>query len=236
LNLYPPSKDIFGLAVENYYLTKDQTPILVHHEDFFDDEIPVEYLFRSYDDMPELEQKALDLCQGSVLDIGCCAGSHSLVLKSRGHLVQPIDISEKCIETCKKRGLEEAKTLNFFDLKPKSFDTLLLLMNGTGIAGTLKELPRFFEKLKSLMHKNTQVLLDSSDLIFLYDEELAKEDEPYYGEMTYKTSYKNQLSDSFPWLYLDFKTLKKEAEKADLKCSLIYEDDHYGYLAKLNFT
>ena len=236
MNLDTPTKDIFGLAVESYFTTEDKTPILVHHEDFFDDEIPVEYLFRSYDEMPKLEQKALDLCQGSVLDIGCCAGSHSLVLKSRGHLVQPIDISKKCIETCKKRGLEEAKTLNFFDLKPQSFDTLLLLMNGTGIAGTLNALPSFFEKLKSLMHENTQVLLDSSDLIFLYDEEMADEDEAYYGEMIYKTSYKNQISDPFPWLYLDFNTLKKEAEKASLECSLIFEDEHYGYLARLNFT
>ncbi|WP_019039189.1 class I SAM-dependent methyltransferase [Psychroflexus tropicus] len=237
MNLHSPSKDIFGLAVENYYLTKDQTPILVHHEDFFDDEIPVEYLFRSYDDMPKLEQKALDLCQGSVLDIGCCAGSHSLILKSKGHQVLPIDLSKKCIETCKKRGLEEAKRLNFFDLKSQSFDTLLLLMNGTGIARTLNELEAFFDQLKSLMHKNSQVLIDSSDLIFLFEDEVIENDKSsYYGEMIYRTSYKNQLSDPFPWLYLDFNTLKKEAEKASLECSLIFEDEHYGYLAKLNFT
>lgn len=231
----PATKDIFGLAVESYFLKQDQTPIIVHNEDFYDDEIPVKYLFRKYEEMPELEQMALDLCQGKVLDVGCCAGSHSLELKARGHRVVPIDISKKCIQTCHKRGLKEAKQINFFELKNDKFDTILLLMNGIGIAQSIKNLPDFLKKLKSLMHQNSQVLLDSSDLIFLFEDELLEE-ETYYGEMTFKTSYKKQVSQPFPWLYLDFVMLRNEAQKEGLECELIFEDDHYGFLAKLQLN
>lgn len=235
MNLKTSSKDIFGLAVENYFLNKDQTPILVHSEDFYDDEIPVDYLFRSYKEMPELEQIAIDMCEGKVLDVGCCAGSHSLELKTKGHEVIPIDISEKCIKTCHKRGLEEARQINFFELKDIKFDTILLLMNGIGIAQSIKNLPIFFQKLKSLMHQDSQVLLDSSDLIFLYEDELLEEN-PYYGEMIFKTSYKKQVSQAFSWLYLDFVMLRNEAQKEGLNCELIFEDDHYGFLAKLKLS
>ena len=235
MNLNQPTQDIFGLAVESYFKTKDKTPIKVHHEDFFDDEIPVDYLFRSYSEMPELEQKALDLCQGSVLDIGCCAGSHSLELQSRGHLVKPIDISAKCIDVCKSRGLNSAEHSDFFELKSQTYDTLLLLMNGIGIAESIKNLPEFFNKLKSLMHQHSQVILDSSDLIFLYEDEKPSTDH-YYGEMTFTTSYKNQISEPFSWLYLDFEYLKKEARKENLKCSLLFQDEHYGFLAKLELN
>lgn len=235
MNLNSTSKDIFGLAVESYYLNQDQTPIKVHNEDFYDDEIPVDYLFRSYDKMPKLEQIALDMCKGKTLDIGCCAGSHSIELKKKGHKVLPIDISRKCIEICHKRGLGEAKHINFFELDSQKFDTILLLMNGIGIAGTLKDLPAFFLKLKKLMHQNSQVLLDSSDLIFLYEDELIDEDS-YYGELTYTTSYKNQISEPFPWLYLDFELLHNEAKKNGFNCELLFEDEHYGFLAKLELT
>ncbi|NEV94182.1 methyltransferase domain-containing protein [Psychroflexus sp. YR1-1] len=235
MNLKPSSKDIFGLAVENYFFKKDRTPISVHHADFYDDEIPVDYLFRTYKDMPELEQLALDLCRGRVLDVGCCAGSHSLELKAKGHEILPIDISEKCIQTCRKRGLEEALQMDFFELNQQKFDTILLLMNGIGIAQTLKNLPVFFQKLKALMKPDSQVLLDSSDLIFLYEDEILEED-AYYGEMKFKTSYKKQVSDSFPWLYLDFALLKTEAQKEGFQCELIYEDEHYSFLAKLGLS
>lgn len=235
MNLKSTSKDIFGLAVESHFLNKDQTPILVHSEDFYDDEIPVDYLFRNYNKMPELEQLALNLCKGKVLDVGCCAGSHSLELKAKGHEVFPIDISKKCIQTCHKRGLKEAKEINFFELDNQKFDTILLLMNGIGIAQSINNLPFFFQKLKSLMHEDSQVLLDSSDLIFLYEDELLEEDS-YYGEMIFETSYKNQTSQPFPWLYLDFILLRSEAQKEGLKCELIFEDDHYGFLARLQLS
>jgi SAM-dependent methyltransferase len=235
LNLKSTPKDIFGLAVESFYNTGDPTPINVHNKDFFDDEIPVDYLFRNYANMPLTEQKAIDLCQGKVLDVGCCAGSHSLELKARNHQVLPIDISEKCIKVCQKRGLQEAKVIDFYQLQPQKFDTILLLMNGIGIAKNLENLSSFFQKLKQLMHAESKVILDSSDLIFLYEDELL-DDSTYYGEMMFQTSYKGAESEPFPWLYLDYNLLKTKAKTQGFTCQLIHEDDHYGFLAQLQLS
>lgn len=85
------------------------------------------------------------------------------------------------------------------------------------------------------MHSNSQVLLDSSDLVFLYENELAETDD-YYGQMTYKISYKKSVSNAFQWLYLDFDLLKKEASKRGFLCELMFEDEHYRFLAKLKFN
>jgi hypothetical protein len=235
LNPKSSSKDIFGLALESFYTRQDKTPIKVHNEDFYDDEIPVEYLFRSYQEMPKLEQIALDLFEGKILDVGCCAGSHSLELKARGLEVLPIDISPISIKVCYKRGLKKAKCLDFFELNNEKFDTILLLMNGIGIAKSIDNLNFFFENLKSLMHPNSQVLLDSSDLIFLHENELTETDN-YYGQMTYKISYKKSISDSFQWLYLDFNLLNKKASKRGFLCELVFEDEHFGFLAKLKLN
>ena len=48
-----------------------------------EDVIPLPYLFRDFDEMPKLEQKALELAHGKVLDIGCGAGNHTLYLQPR---------------------------------------------------------------------------------------------------------------------------------------------------------
>lgn len=235
MNPNPISKDIFGLAVENHYKRQDQTPIIVHSEDFYDDKIPVEYLFRIYKEMPEIEQIAIQLSVGTVLDVGCCAGSHSLELKKRGLDVLPIDISKKCIRICKERGLPKAMHTDFFALRDKTFDTILLLMNGIGIAQTIKNLPVFFSQIKTLLEPDGQVLLDSSDLIFLHENEIM-DDSNYYGEIKYSTSYKEHTSQLFPWLYLDFELLKDLSEKEGFSCELIYSDDHYAFLAKLKLN
>ena len=120
--------------------------------------------------MPKIEQLALQNTKSSVLDVGCGAGSHALYLQEQGHDVLAIDTSEGAITTCKRRGVVQARQLPFLEVEG-TFDTIILLMNGTGIIGSLQEIPAFFDKLKSLLSKNGQVLIDSSDLIYLFDED-----------------------------------------------------------------
>ena len=89
MNPKTSSPDIFGNAIEHFFYRKDKTPIIVHSKDFDDDQIPVDYLFRNFEDMPLIEQKALEFAKGRTLDVGCCAGSHSLVLQNQGTLSLP---------------------------------------------------------------------------------------------------------------------------------------------------
>jgi hypothetical protein len=138
---------------------------------------------------------------------------------------------------CELRGIKNAKVQNVLDIEDVKFDTILLLMNGTGIFGTLAATAVYLQKLKSLLAPNGQILIDSSDIIYMFDD---AEDgskwipaEGYYGELTFSISYKKQTEDPFPWLYLDYNTLQNAAHANGLECELIIEGAHFDYLAKL---
>lgn len=76
--------DPMGAAIYDYFRNGSAGTLVVHSSMFEDDEIPVEGLFRNYEDMPELEKMALRMCRGRVMDVGAGAGCHSLALQAMG--------------------------------------------------------------------------------------------------------------------------------------------------------
>ncbi|SDS69074.1 class I SAM-dependent methyltransferase [Gramella sp. MAR_2010_147] len=230
------NKDIFGIAIKAFYEKNDKTDIIVHSPDFDDDVIPVAYLFRDFREMPEIEQTALENCHGKVLDVGCGAGSHALYLeKKRNLFVEAIDTSTGAIEICKKRGLSNVFCKDFFHIKNEKFDTILMLMNGSGIIGKLENLEHFFNHSKSLLAENGKILMDSSDLIYLFDDEIVETDQ-YYGEFEFSISYKNQKTDSFEWLYIDPVLLEKLANANGFKCEILQRGKNHDFLASLSIN
>jgi SAM-dependent methyltransferase len=233
-------KDLFGKAMFDFQTNNSPEDIITETTISEEDEMSVDYLFRSYNEMPLLEQKALQLANGKTLDVGCGAGSHSLSLQNDRNLeVTSIDISEKAIETCKLRGVKNAKVQNILDFEGEKFDTIILLMNGVGIFGKLENCNTFLSKLKSLLNPNGQILLDSSDIIYMFDEDedggkWIPSNNDYYGELVFNISYKGEKEEPFNWLYLDYNTLQNAAAANGLKCELILEGEHYDYLAKLS--
>lgn len=233
-------KDLFGKAMFDFQTNNSPEDIITETTISEEDEMSVDYLFRSYNDMPKLEQKALQLAFGKILDVGCGAGSHSLSLQNDRNLeVTSIDISEKAIETCKLRGVKNAKVQNILDFEGEKFDTIILLMNGVGIFGKLENCNKFLSKLKSLLNPSGQILLDSSDIIYMFDEDedggkWIPSNNDYYGELVFNISYKGEKEEPFDWLYLDYNTLQNAAIANGLKCELILEGEHYDYLAKLS--
>jgi SAM-dependent methyltransferase len=229
--------DLFGQALLDYQTNTAPEDLTTETSISEADDMPVAYLFRSHDQMPRLEQTALEMAKGKILDVGCGAGSHSLYLQHKGLTVKGIDISAKAIQCCELRGVENAKVQHLLALENETFDTILLLMNGTGIFGTLKDLPTYLQKLKSLLNPTGQILIDSSDLIYMYDENedgsYAVPTTGYYGELTFTVSYKGQTDPPFPWLYLDYNTLQRAAQDNGLQCEMILEGNHFDYLARL---
>ncbi len=231
-------KDLFGKAILDFQTNNSPENLITETSISEADAMDVAYLFRSYNEMPKLEQKALQLSKGKILDVGCGAGSHSLFLQNDKNLdVTSIDISKNAIQTCQLRGLKNAKVQNILELESDKFDTILLLMNGTGIFESLSKTSTYLQKLKNLLAPNGQILIDSSDIIYMFDED---EDgskwipgEGYYGELTFTISYKNQTEVPFPWLYLDYNTLQNAAHANGLQCELIQEGEHFDYLARL---
>lgn len=231
-------KDLFGKAILDFQTKNNPEDIITETSISDPDEMSVSYLFRDYNEMPPLEKTALNLSKGTVLDVGCGAGSHSLYLQNEKKLlVKAIDISENAIKACQLRGLKNVEKINVLSIENEKYDTILLLMNGTGIFGTLSKTSNYLLKLKSLLNPNGQILIDSSDLIYMFDdaEDGGKwiPDGGYYGELTFTITYKNEIEDTFEWLYLDYNTLQNAAHANGLKCELIEEGENYDYLARL---
>ena len=233
-------KDRFGKAILDYQTNNSPEDLITETSISEADEMPVSYLFRTYNEMPELEQKAIQLAKGSVLDVGCGAGSHTLALQNERKLeVTAIDISENAVKACQLRGIENVKVANILDLDVENkFDTILLLMNGTGIFGTLNETEKYLQKLKLLLNEGGQILIDSSDLIYMFDQDedgaYSIPADGYYGELTFTVQYKGETEETFSWLYLDYNTLQNVAIANGLKCELLLEGEHFDYLAKLS--
>ena len=198
--------DPMGAAIRDYHLRGKAARLRVMSSMFDEDEMPVDHLFRTFDDMPHLEQKALNMAYGKVLDIGAGAGCHALALQERGMDVKAIDISPLSCEVMKERGIKDVECVNLFckQLQGK-YDTLLLLMNGTGIAGKLSQLPALLNRLKELLSEEGQILIDSSDLKYIYENEDGSMDidlnAPYYGEVDYQMQYRDIKGEPFDWLY-----------------------------------
>ena len=236
--LLPPHKDPMGTAINEFFSKGHAGTLRVFSSQFEEDEIPVEQLFRSFQEMPTLEKQALTLAKGHTLDVGAGSGCHALALQEMGKEVTAIDISELSVEVMRKRGVKDARAIDLYDERlSDTFDTILLLMNGSGIIGNLSNMEKFFRTMKRLLRPNGCIYMDSSDLKYLFEEEdgsyLIDIANDYYGLIDFQMQYKQVKGDSFDWLYIDFDTLTFYAEQYGFKTELIYEGEHYDYLAKL---
>lgn len=228
--------DPLGKAIETFQKKPSKKlAITVHSKLCEEDIIPVHHLFRTYKDFPELEKIAVDNCSGKIIDVGAGAGAHALHLQQQGKDIVAIDISEKAVEHMLLKGIS-AKKINFFDLVGEQFDTILMLMNGIGIAGTLSNLENTLLKCYQLLNNQGQVILDSSDIQYLYTEEDGSIwmdlNSSYYGDFDYQMEFDGEKTEWFKWLFVDVENLRISAEKVGFTVELLYEDDAQ-YLVRL---
>ncbi|MBS4013658.1 MAG: class I SAM-dependent methyltransferase [Bacteroidetes bacterium] len=232
------NSDIFGIAFKDFLEGQTDGKIIIKTDVSGIEELPVMYFFRGKDELPEWEQIALDICKGRVLDAGAGAGSHALILQEMNFDLVAMDISEGAVEIMKNRGVENAVCSDFHSFNDeKKFDTILFLMNGIGLAKNLEGLKNTLDHCKTLLNKNGQIILESSDLIYLYEDNdgsfYINLSEKYYGEVEYILSYKKNKGEKFNWLYVDYDNLASVAELSGFKSELVYKGDNYNYLAVL---
>ena len=218
-------KDPMGAAILDYLTTGKADTLRILSSMFEEDEMPVSHLFRSQHDMPLLERKALDLAKGKILDVGAGAGCHALALQKQKKDVTAIDISLLSCEAMLKRGISNVQCVNLFD-------------DGFKGEGKISNLPKLFKRLKELLASDGQILIDSSDIKYIYENEDGSFDidlnANYYGEVDYQMVYKNIEGEPFDWLYVDFPLLSTIAEANGLHAELIAEGEHYDYLARIS--
>lgn len=230
-------KDLMGRAIWDYFHNENPEDLQTETSISELDELPIKYLFRDFEEMNKIEKKALKLSHGKVLDVGAGAGSHSLYLQNERNLdITALDISPKAIQVCQLRGIQKAVAQNMLEFSGETYDTILLLMNGTGIFQSLKVIDIYLKKLHSLLNKNGQILIDSTDILYMFDQDedggVLIPANGYYGELDYIVHYKGESEDPIKWLYLDFNTLKNAAENNGFTIEKFLQDED-SYLAKL---
>lgn len=223
--------DILGQAMTAYDQRRSTAKLWVNNKYGPREEMPVKIYFRNNEDMPELEWVALQQCRGKILDIGAGAGSHALALQQLGQDVTALDISPKLMRLMKKRGVRKVICADFFRLRSGRYDTLLLLMNGIGLAGNLDGLRRFLGKARKLLRPGGQLVFDSSDIAYLYNGKPPKGPE-YYGAIYYQYEYRRQQSEWFQWLFIDRKTLRKIVMEEGWAIDYIGDDGHDHFLVR----
>ena len=235
LNTWKPH----AAAMEAYHRGK-QDAILVVYDDFERDEVPISYFFRGPEQFPPLEQLALELCRGRVLDVGAGSGCHSLALQERGFEVTAIEILPPLVRILQERGVRDVRAATWMDVEAGRFDTVFMMMNGLGLTETLPGLRRFFSEARRLIAPGGQVLADSTDVRARLDPDagrtgaLERPDGRYVGELHFQVEYEGQKGEPFPQLYVDANTLIRFARDEEWDCEIVSEPDEYGhYLARL---
>jgi SAM-dependent methyltransferase len=231
------NKDLFGHALSQFYFKKDPAKLYSESDISHWDEYPLTHLFRDFDQMPEIERQALSLAKGKILDVGCGAGSHSLYLQNLGLEVHSIDLSKGAAQIAQSRGVAQVTETSLLDYDGEGFDTIIMLMNGTGIFESLASVPMYLNKLKTLLNPKGMLLIDSSDLRYMYDtgddKSIWVPADRYYGELEFRLRYKKEFSEKFPWLFMDKNLFAHLAESNGWTFEMVCEGDHYDYLAKL---
>ena len=238
IDVLTPDKDPLGQALLAYMEGKTDALIEVYPDVGEQDVIPVRYLMRAPAKWPELERRAVAACRGRVLDIGAGAGSHALALQQQARDVTALDISPGAVEVMRRRGIGRVFLQNIWTFSGETFDTLLLMMNGIGIAGDIEHLVPLLQYLKGLLRPGGQILLDSSDIAYLFRDMGTPlpdwvEYEDYYGLVEFYMRYEGVKGEAFTWLYIDYPLLEQIAGETGYQVEKVYEDDHYHYLARL---
>jgi 2-polyprenyl-3-methyl-5-hydroxy-6-metoxy-1,4-benzoquinol methylase len=231
--------DPYGQALLDYQNGESYAQITIHRDDGYDSLLSIAAFFRKEADFSPLENAALDLCRGTVLDIGAGTGCHTLALQRRGLHVTAIDMSPQAVAVLAARGAADARRTDVFDLRGERFDTLLMLMHGIGMVETVEGLDRFLRHARALAAPDGRLVFDSLDVRRTDDEqhlayhEANRKAGRYFGEIRIQFEYKGKPGPIFGWLHVDPQTLADRAGKAGWRCRVAAEQEDGNYLAEL---
>ena len=229
-----------GAAALDYFCGNASAAITLHSEGGKTKDVPLSIFFRSAANLLPLEDLALGLARGRVLDVGAGTGCHSLILQEKGLEVCAVDIVPALVEIMRKRGVSDARCADIFEFAAPPFDTILMLMNGTVMLERLARVAPFLRHLRSLVKLAGQLLLHSTDRRCLADpaepalQEARRAAGRYFGEVAMQLEYKGKKGAPFTVLMVDPGTLAEEAAKADWSCEILGRHQEGGYLARLS--
>lgn len=234
-----------GSAIRDYWQGETRAAIIAHRSDGAVYPMPARVFFRGPRHFPELERLAIAECRGRVLDIGAGAGCHALALQAHGHAVTALDVSPAAVRVMRARGVLDARAVEALRFAPRRrggeapYDTLLMLMNGIAIARTLAGLRRLLRRVRPWLAEDGRLLMDSMDLRRDADFRRwmrGRKRPPvrYFGEIRYRFEYGGRSGPSFPTLFVDARTLLREAAAVGWRGQVLFEEEDGSYLARLS--
>lgn len=229
----PPTPwEPLGRALVSYQDGKSDAAVVVYNDLGPQTTLPVELFFRDLSEPTGIESAALDACGGRVLEVGSTAGAAALALQGRGMAVTALDPMPEAVAAMKQRGVRDPRLGDVFDFQdPAPYDTVLLLMNGSMVAGTLSGLSRLLERLDAILAPGGRILMDSTDL--REDGRAEAEDGRYVGELHYQLEFEDSRGPPFPQLFVDPDTLEALARRAGFVMEVLARGPEGAYLARM---
>lgn len=145
---------------------KGGAPIeIIERDDGYFDASDGKVYLSTHDEWPQVQKEALRHARGRVLDIGCGAGRHSLHLQSMGLEVVGIDVSPLAIETCRLRGLKDARVMSINEVTPElgPFDTILMMGNNFGLFGSSSGAKRLLRRFLAVTSPDGLIIAETMD-------------------------------------------------------------------------
>lgn len=230
----------FGLALLDHFQGNSSAALTIRRDDGVQTVLPAGHFFRAPDEFSAIENTALGLCRGRVLDVGAGSGLHSLALQARGLSVTAIDISRHAVDIMSARGVGDVHCADVFQFTGGPFDTLLMMGHGIGMVETIAGLDRFLGHAGSLLAGDGQILLDSVDVrktddpVHLTYHEANRQAGRYIGEIRVQIEYQGQVGPTRGWLHVDADALEEHAQRVGWGFQVMLEEPSWGYLARLS--
>lgn len=231
----PPSTlrsgELHARALHDFHFGgQEDAEIVLHSDEWGSEPLPISLFFRGPDAWFAFERRAVELARGSVLDVGAGTGLHTLELQRRDHRVTAVEVLPKAVEIMRDRGVVDARRADVFEFEGGRYDTILLLMNGSGIARSLEGLDRLLRLLRRRVTDDGQMLLDSADLRTTGG---GGDDDEYAGVVRVQLEYRGERGRTYRELYVDPDTLSRRAECQGWSCRVVHRGPCEGYLARL---
>jgi len=215
-----------GAAAQDHLGGRRPAVVRVHSDGGKPEDVDAAVFFREPAEMGSWELRALQLCQGRVLDVGAGAGCHALALQERGLEVVAVETCDAFVEVMRARGVMDARCAALAEVEDGPFDRLLLLMHGLGIAGNPDGLRWLLADAHRLVAREGCVLLDSRD-----PGEAC--DEPGFGVAVMRFEYSGVMGPTFPWLFAGVEALERLAAEVGWETNVVLREPDGRYLASL---
>lgn len=223
-------------ALRAYHRGREDAAVRVRSSLGEDEALPAAVFFRGGGELFPWERYALELARGDVLDLGAGTGVHALELQARG--LDPLALEDQpgLVALMAQRGVRRTLRADFRLWAGRPADTVLMLMNGLGPAGTLAGLGRFLRHARRLVATGGQLLVDIAQA--LPEPGPRPADLPragaFAGEAWIELAFDGRRGRPFRELYLDIETLSRAAREAGWRAAVAFEDGEGAFLVRLS--